>query len=72
MARIPESGDNFSLVGPWRLLSGETWFDWEVAAVQAEIAASRAAGDALTARRLARRLRHLQQRGARPAAATYG
>lgn len=68
MAQMPETGDNFALVGPWRLLSGETWFEWEVAALEAEIRASRAVGDALTVRRLSRRLRQLRQRGARPVA----
>lgn len=63
---IPEQGDNFKLVGPWRLLTGETWHGWEVAAAEAELKAARHAGDALGIRRAAARLGRLRARGAAP------
>lgn len=62
MAEFP-NGDNFRARGPWRILAGRSWFEWECAALEAELVAAGAAGDEVTACRLRRRLATLRRRG---------
>lgn len=71
---FPRDGDNFRTVGPWRIREGAGWLRWQLQAISAEIAAARANGDDMTARRLRRTLeaRRLQGRGAQADAQETG
>ena len=48
---FPPRGDNFVTVGPWRILSGETWRSWQLEAETAHVEAAVANGDEFGARR---------------------
>lgn len=60
MADFPESGENFRVLGPWCIESGQCWLDWRVAAMEATIRAARHQGDSLAERRLQGELRRLR------------
>jgi hypothetical protein len=52
MGDFPESGDNFTTRGPWQILEGQAWVDWQRAALAAGAAAARAGGNCLAAARM--------------------
>lgn len=66
MTDFPERGDNFVLLGNWRILEGDAWHDWQRNALRAQIAASEIAGEPFAARRLRVRLERLTAAGATP------
>jgi hypothetical protein len=70
MSEFPESGDNFVVLKPWRILQGSAWHDWQRDALRAQIAASEAAGEPFAARRLRGALDRLKAAG--PARITPG
>jgi hypothetical protein len=63
MSDFPESGDNFVVLKPWRILQGRAWHDWQRDALHAQIAASEAAGEPFAARRLRGALDRLKAAG---------
>lgn len=65
-SHFPTEGDNFAMLGPWRMLSGASWHGYRLAAEAAHIRAATVAEDQLAARRATRRADQLQQRGPHP------
>jgi hypothetical protein len=63
---FPERGDNFVTIGPWRMLSGETWHSWQLDAEATHVRASRASADELGAQRAELRRRRLKAEGPVP------
>lgn len=59
---LPASGDNFTLAGPWRITTGMAWHDWQADAIEAEIKAAHANGDAFGMHRSTARLRRFKSR----------
>jgi hypothetical protein len=68
MSDFPQSGDNFVVLKPWRILKGRAWHDWQRDALRAQIAASEAAGEAFAARRLKAALDRHKAAGPEPLA----
>lgn len=66
---FPPAGDNFRTVGPWRILEGSGWRNWQIAALSAEIALSRCHGDEASA---ARQIAALRVRKTREVSAPDG
>lgn len=66
MADFPERGDNFVVLGNWRILEGAAWHDWQRDALRAQIAAAEVAGEPFTARRLRASLARLTGSGPTP------
>ncbi len=63
---FPKGGDNFVTLGPWRIQSGATWHQWQLAAEEAQKRASRAVADELNTRRIERRCDRLKAAGPMP------
>jgi hypothetical protein len=68
MTDFPDRGDNFVLLGDWRVLEGSAWHDWQRNALRAQISASEVAGEPFAARRLRARLERLTAGGPTPVA----
>ena len=66
MTDFPEGGDNFAVVGPWRISQGRAWHDWQRDALRAQIRAAEAAGEPFEARRIRRDLDRLAAAGPNP------
>ena len=66
MSDFPEGGDNFVVLGAWRILQGTAWHDWQRDALRAQILASEAAGEPFAARRLRGALDRHRAVGAEP------
>lgn len=60
---LAAGGDNFRTVGHWKILAGGGWHRWQMAAIEAEIAASRLQGDMVSAARQEHRLREKRMGG---------
>ena len=66
MNDFPQRGDNFAVVGIWRIGQGRAWHDWQRAALAAQIRAAEAAGEPFEARRLRRERDRLTAAGPDP------
>ena len=60
---FPAEGDNFITRGPWNILQGQAWLDWQVDGIEAAIAAARAAGDRIVETRLTGEAAALRRKG---------
>jgi hypothetical protein len=56
---FPAKGDNFVVSGPWNILEGAAWHDWQCEALRARIGGAESRGDMLVAEKLRRELRGL-------------
>jgi hypothetical protein len=60
---FPADGDNFVLVGPWNILEGAAWHDWQCGALRARIGSAESCGDMFVAEKLRRELGRLTASG---------
>lgn len=60
---FPERGDNFVVAGPWNILEGAAWHDWQCEALRARIRGAETRGDMLAVQKLRRELRSLAASG---------
>jgi hypothetical protein len=56
-------GDNFVTRGPWNILEGQAWLDWQVDSIEGAIAAARAVGDRISEARLTTEAAALRRKG---------
>ena len=53
-------GDNFEVKNPWRVLEGACWRKWQLAALEACLAAAETNDDEIGAARIRREIRSLR------------
>jgi hypothetical protein len=56
---FPANGDNFVVSGPWNILEGSAWHDWQCEALRARIRGAESRDDMLVVEKLRRELRRL-------------
>jgi hypothetical protein len=60
---FPTRGDNFVVVGPWNILEGAAWHDWQCEALRARICGAESRGEMLVVQKLRRELHSLTASG---------